>query len=499
MASRQPCGGGRAELKRSQVLKTKMSSFLALIVWLVLLVALLRLDPARRARPSIALWVPVIWIFIAGSRLPSQWLNGPVGDRSIQALEEGNPVDRVVYVILIVLSIGILSSRAFKWGNFFASNQALCGFVLFGLVSIFWSDFPFVTFKHWFRDLGNYLVILVALSDANPLEAITTVIRRVCYLLIPLSVVLVKYFPQLGKQYEEWSGAAMYTGATTSKNMLGVMCLVGGLFFFWALLDHWPERRGRGVKRIILADAALLAMSLWLLIMSNSATSRVCLVLGWLVIAAARSKMFRRRQALLKLLVPGFIIFSAVFYFGFDMNTHLVAAVGRDATFTGRTDIWNAVLSVHTNPLTGAGYESFWLGPRISQVWSQTGAGINEAHNGYLEIYLNLGLTGLFLLIWFLVASYRNICAALRSPYSFSSLNLALWTILLFYNITESAFKGQLMWMLFLSGAIMTPQVCALARERRGWTANSGRNAREAIAPAAMEQSVWHTSKLEVN
>jgi hypothetical protein len=92
-----------------------MSSFLALIVWLVLLVALLRLDPARRARPSIALWVPVIWIFIAGSRLPSQWLNGPVGDRSIQALEEGNPVDRVVYVILIVLSIGILSSRAFKW------------------------------------------------------------------------------------------------------------------------------------------------------------------------------------------------------------------------------------------------------------------------------------------------------------------------------------------------------------------------------------------------
>ena len=60
-----------------------------------------------------------------------------------------------------------------------------------------------------------------------------TLLRRLCYLLIPLSVLLVKYYPQIGRQYDYWQGTAMYVGPTTSKNMLGVLCLIGGLFFFW--------------------------------------------------------------------------------------------------------------------------------------------------------------------------------------------------------------------------------------------------------------------------
>ena len=57
--------------------------------------------------------------------------------------------------------------------------------------------------------------------------------RRLCYLLVSLSVVLVKYYPQMGKMYSEWTGAAYYVGATSSKNGLGVLCLVSGIFFFW--------------------------------------------------------------------------------------------------------------------------------------------------------------------------------------------------------------------------------------------------------------------------
>src|SRR5439155_9069149 len=98
------------------------------------------------------------------------------------------------------------------------------------------------------------------------------------------------------------------------------------------------------------------------------------------------------------------------FGFGIDINAELAQSVGRDPTLTGRTNIWNAVLSTHTNPILGTGYESFWLGRRLNEVWRQAGAGINEAHNGYLEVYLNLGLIGLFLLVVFLVASYRTIC-----------------------------------------------------------------------------------------
>ena len=50
---------------------------------------------------------------------------------------------------------------------------------------------------------------------------------------------------------------------------------------------------------------------------------------------------------------------------------------------------------------------AFWLGPRLLRIWPEFGQ-INEAHNGYLEIYLNLGVIGVFLLAGFLITSYRD-------------------------------------------------------------------------------------------
>ena len=141
-----------------------MSPSLALYLWFFLLVALLCFDPARDSRVSAAVWIPVVWLFIVGTRLPSQWLGGHVG-QAAQALEEGNPLDRAVSSLLILLAIGVLTQRSFRWEAFFSKNLALTAFLSFALLSVIWSDFPFIAFKRWFRDLGNYLVILVPFSD----------------------------------------------------------------------------------------------------------------------------------------------------------------------------------------------------------------------------------------------------------------------------------------------------------------------------------------------
>lgn len=440
-----------------------MPPSLALFLWLILLAALFRFDPAKDAKISLALWVPVIWMFILGSRLPSQWLGGQMG-QAAQALEDGNPLDRTISSALILLAIGILMSRSFKWSGFFARNLALTAFLFFALVSVCWSDFPMVALKRWIRDLGNYLVILVVLSDPHPLEAVRAVLRRLCYLLIPLSIVLVKYYPEIGRHYDFWTGVASYAGATTSKNMLGVGCLISGLFFFWDTVTRWPERKERRTRRIILVNVAFIAMTLWLLNLSNSSTSSVCLVLGCLVIAAVHSRAFRRHPSSLKVLIPAFICLYMVLTFGFNINAELAGSVGRDPTLHDRTKIWATLLGMHTNPLVGTGYESFWLGRRLEWFWETSGLGhLNEAHNGYIEVYLNLGLIGLCLLGGFLITSYRTICRRLRPLSSLASLTLALWTILLFYNVTEAAFKSQLMWVAFLLGAIVVPQ-CATGR-----------------------------------
>jgi exopolysaccharide production protein ExoQ len=431
-----------------------MPPYLALFLWFVLLVALFRFDPANVPGMSAALWVPLIWMFFDGSRLPAQWI-GSVGTTA-QALEEGNPLDRTIFFILILMAIAILVSRSFNWGSFVLRNIALVAFVTFALASFLWSDSPLVSLKRWYRDLGNYFVILVVLSDPNPLEAVRTVLRRLFYLLVPLSIVFIKYFPGLGKQFSYWTGAAEFMGVTTTKNMLGVVCLVSGIFFFWDIATRWSDRKDRRTKRIILVDLAFIGMTLWLLNLANSATARVCLAIGCLVVAIARSGWAKRHPGFLKVLVPSTFFVYLILAFGLDLNGNLAGAVGRDPTLTTRTDIWNMLLKMHTNPIVGTGYESFWLGPRLQVIWRAFGH-INESHNGYLEVYLNLGMVGLFLIVCLLIMSYRNISKQFTSAPALAHLNMAFWTVMLFYNMTEAAFKSHLIWVIFLLAAVTVP------------------------------------------
>ena len=95
-------------------------------------------------------------MFIAGSRLPSKRLGTQGNISAAQALEEGNPLDRTIFFLLMLLAIAILLKRSFNWGGFFARNLFLMAFLIFCLVSVCWSDFPLIALKRWFRGLGDY-------------------------------------------------------------------------------------------------------------------------------------------------------------------------------------------------------------------------------------------------------------------------------------------------------------------------------------------------------
>src|SRR4029450_1973798 len=140
-----------------------MPPFLALFLCVVLLLGLLRYDPAKESTGEPALWVPIIWLLIMFSRLPSQWL-GTTAATAAEAMEEGNWLDRGVYLVLLFLAIHILAKRSLNWRVLVANNSALTLLLLFALLSIAWSDFPGVSLKRWIRDLGMYLVVLVTLS-----------------------------------------------------------------------------------------------------------------------------------------------------------------------------------------------------------------------------------------------------------------------------------------------------------------------------------------------
>ncbi len=238
--------------------------------------------------------------------------------------------------------------------------------------------------------------------------------------------------------------------------MLGVLCLVSGLFFFWDTLTRWRDRKEPLTRRIILVNGLFIAMTVWLLNLSSSATSRLCLGIGCAVIVAAHTKIVKRHPSLLKVVLWGGICAYPLlsFVLGIDLTSAVAQAVGRDPTLTDRTFIWQIVLSLQTNPLVGTGYESFWLGSRLLTVWESGFGGINEAHNGYLQMYLNLGLVGVFLLCCFLFAGYRTISSRLTVSGGLASLSLGLWVVLLFYNFTEAAFQNGLLWLMVLPGVM---------------------------------------------
>ncbi len=80
--------------------------------------------------------------------------------------------------------------------------------------------------------------------------------------------------------------------------------------------------------------------------------------------------------------------------------------------------------------------------------------GLNQAHNGYLEVYLNLGIIGVLLLGCILHSGYRNVRAGLRSGQTDARLAFAVLIGALIFNFTEAAFRETtLVWMCVLYAA----------------------------------------------
>jgi len=111
------------------------------------------------------------------------------------------------------------------------------------------------------------------------------------------------------------------------------------------------------------------------------------------------------------------------------------------------------------DPLFGAGFESFWLGERLEKFWRIYWWHPNQAHNGYLEVFLNLGWTGVALLGFVMVWGYRNVIGTLRRDPEAGGLRLAYFVVAAVYNLTEAAFKGfHLVWIVCLLAITVVPE-----------------------------------------
>lgn len=436
-----------------------MSPSLAALVYSLLIAGLFWLDRDPKVRTSVALWIPAVWFGLALSRPVREWLQWPsLG--SPEEYADGSPIDRLVYTSLMVLALVVLVSRQRAVGKFLNANILILSFFLFCAVSLLWSDFPTVAFKRWFKAFGDLIMVLVVLTDREPAAALKRLLNRTAYVLIPLSVLFIKYYPELGRGYGFWEGEISFNGAATNKNALGSLCLLVGLGFAWRFLATYKDREVEGRTRRLIAYGMTLCMALWLLWKANSMTSLGCFLLGIGLLLVASSRLGARMPSVMHVFAAT-VLSACVAILFLGIGSSALSAMGRNATLTDRTQVWALVLSLVRNPLFGTGFESFWLGPRLEKMWSVYHWRPTEAHNGYLEIYLNLGWLGIAFLMVIIAQGYRTVFKAWRNNTCAGSLGLAYFLVGLVFNFTEAAFFKMTapVWLFFLLAIINFPRV----------------------------------------
>jgi len=309
-------------------------------------------------------------------------------------------------------------------------------------MSVVWSDFPDVAIKRWIKATGDVVMALVVLTDPQPTAALRRLFSRLSFVLLPTSVLLIKYYPYLGCVFDQWSGQRHPTGVTTDKNLLGLTTYILALGALWQILRLWKTPDVPNRLRQLLAQCTVLAFGIWLLFNADSVTSISCFTFGAFLVLLANFRRIRGRPAALHALVLTLLLLAGLIKLtGADAS--LVQAMGRNADLTGRaSEIWPFLIPMAPNALVGAGFESFWLGPRIQKVWDAfPNLYVSEAHNGYIEVYLNLGVIGLSLVALIIVYGYRRSVAASRFDPSLASLLLAYVLCALLYSYTEAGFR----------------------------------------------------------
>lgn len=435
-----------------------MSQNLATLVFILGILGLFVLDRDQTGRTSFAIWIPVIWLSIGGSRMVSQWLSlTPNAATADQQLLEGSPLDRNILGGLTIAGVAVLIRRGKKVRQLLEVNGPLLFFFLYCGISVLWSDYSFVAFKRWIKTIGDLTMVLIVLTEKDRLASIKQLLAWLGFLLIPTSILLIKYYGEIGRGYANYTWEPVVTGVTTGKNLLGMVCFICGLGALWRLVWAVGERGDARRRGPLIAQVTLLGMVLWLFWLANSMTALLCFLLAASMLIMTSFLGLARKPTTVHLLVVGALSVSASILF-LGVGSGALSAVGRDPTLTGRTEVWEVALRFAGNPIIGTGFESFWLGDRLRSIWAIYWWHPNEAHNGYIEIYLSLGWVGLILLAVVMVAGYQNILVDLQRNPVVGRLRLAFFVAVVAYNFTEAVIRGfHPLWVFFLLTVLAIP------------------------------------------
>jgi O-antigen ligase len=267
-----------------------------------------------------------------------------------------------------------------------------------------------------------------------------------------LSLLALLLVPSIALQ-SDMRGEAL-RGVFLHKNILARHMALGALVFLFLSISQ---------RKHLLVALPMLTVMIVLLVLSNARASQVafcmvlCLLFAYVVL--------RLQPAIFIPVGIGFAI-SIVLYLACAMTPYevVLGVLGRDVTLTGRIPLWIAVIEmIRLRPWAGYGYGGFWVGSSGESYWVLRSVGWDapHAHNGLLDIWLDLGLAGvivstlLLFSTFFWALRYASLVRDLKAVWPSAYLSLVM-----IWNMSESTMlKQNIFWVMFVAIALTLRKV----------------------------------------
>jgi len=375
----------------------------------------------------LALFLFVVFYFAQPLNIAFTLEDEPDAAGNIQNQEEGHLGRRLGLSTLAVLGLVALRNpkgRRLKLQG--ALGVALVAFLAWSAASVVWSCAPLSTL----RKLATLACLAIGACAVPRLLALRqiaalTILLGSCALLLGLGaeIALRTFLP--------WESEYRFAGVTYPAFTAWTLSL---------LLLAGLALRGRWGSWVLLA-MMLLALPLFLL--TKTRTGAAALLAG---VTTYTLLVWPPRRTLWVAVGVGFavclvLLAAAAFQFQALDTVIDIVNLGRDKeskesidTLTGRTEVWHELRGyVASRPWLGYGYESFWTPDRLQEFSDSNGWAVPDAHNGFINLTLGVGLIGALLLTLVLImavaAAARGYVRVRDEGYAFMAAAIVVYGV----------------------------------------------------------------------
>ena len=321
--------------------------------------------------------------------------------------------EAIIWVVFAAFAAWILFIER-QTGDFLGiikRNWIILPFLIFSGASIFWSDF-------WQISLTRWVILICTIITGGTIGLrydIKQIIKLLSYFgifILLLSSIFIFLFPSIGvMNYHSIQSA--WKGIYWHKNHMGLIATFINILFFINIIDCVKSN-----KKQIIIWGLLYVYSLLFVYQTDSVTAYfTTIILHGLILLGLLWIKFRDKVRRYHYFIAGGVIIVAALLI--LVNIHQIFAIfNRDTTLTGRIPMWTHLFSTYLSqrPILGYGFNAFWyLGSH--RVAMQQMAGYLDqiviSDNGFIDILINTGFSGLILILIILfwgVVAVHQIC-----------------------------------------------------------------------------------------